>query len=87
MIIEPKEFLERTCRLGAERRLYKGLMVVITDQSDSIDQAISKGLLYYFGYTTTPLQIRCILAFERDLPLTEDETYTDAFKLLRILAD
>jgi hypothetical protein len=87
MIIEPKEFLERTIRLGVHRHDYKGMMDAVTQHPSSIDQAIRNGMNFYFGYTIEPVTIRCIVDYEHSLPLMDAETYTDAFKLLRVLSD
>lgn len=87
MLIPATEFLQRATRHGLSRLAFKQSMVEMTKDTDPIDQLYRQGKSVYFAYDESFSYIKYFSAWESELPLKDNETYTDAFKLLKLIAD
>lgn len=87
MLITPQEFLERTRRLGIATSTFKAAMIDITDSPSVLYQMINEGKTFYFSYHSTQHCLRYIATDEEQMEEMEDEISTDAFKLLKIIAE
>jgi hypothetical protein len=87
MVITPEEFLKRALRLGMERSMFKQHMLHITSDMDTVNKQMQEGKRVYFAYDDSFTYLRVTVNTEDNMPERNNETYTDAFKLLRILAE
>lgn len=87
MLIEPQEFLERALRLGIERSLFKAHMVIITNDADGLEKMLATGKVAYFAYDDGHTYLRFTFLLPENLPELPNETYAEAFKVLRLIAE
>lgn len=89
MFISPEEFLKRTERYGISRGDYKNAMISVTGHEQRLQDDINQGKDFYFSYN---LNTGCLQYFSEKednlhLRIGEDDNYTYAFKLLKVIAD
>lgn len=87
MLIPADKFLQKATLRGFSRSTFKHLMVKMTSDLNPIDQVLSKGENIYFAFDERCSYLKYFSCKESDLPILDDETYTEAFKLLKLIAD
>ncbi len=87
MLITPEDFLIRAKWRGVERSLYKAMMCGITAQPDSLDKAINDGYNVYFQLEDKVPYVNYYLSKLDYVETAENEVFTEAFKLLKLIAD
>lgn len=67
--------------------MFKQHMLHITSDMDTVNKQMQEGKRVYFAYDDSFTYLRVTVNTEDNMPERNNETYTDAFKLLRILAE
>lgn len=86
MYVNPSEFLEMSRKRGVTNHLYKQAMLYITANIIPIHVALAQGKKMYFRMREDSDNIDYML--HKDSEVHDSEfRYTEAFKLLRLIAD
>lgn len=86
MLITPQDFLDRSRKNGFSNCFYKGVMASITNEVP-LDLLSKRKQKLYFIATTDFRNMRYEAISPKEVPHSEDEIFTEAFKLLNIIAD
>ena len=87
MLIPADEFLQKATLRGLSRSTFKQSMVEMTTDLTPINQLLSEGKNIYFAFDERVSYLKYFSCKESDLPILDTETYTEAFKLLKLIAD
>ena len=90
MLINAQEFLSAGRQRGVVDRAYKAMMVSITANMSDLQKHISMGYGFYFVYQFNGGVLGCTAATEEeidDMQHGDDVEITEAFKLLKLIAE
>lgn len=86
MLIEPRKFLELTYKNGFNNGKFKQAMCEITANIVPIHVAAAQGKQFYFRWNDNEGSIDYILRSQKEIDESE-KLHTEAFKLLKVIAD